>query len=235
VFGEADSINESGEIADELNALESLRFVQRPASGEPAGALVLFHGRGVDERDLAPLLDELDPERRLLGVAPRGPLTLPDSPGAHWYVVRRVGYPDPESFAASYRTLDRWLGALAASAGVPPERTVLGGFSQGAVMAYALGLGEGRPRPAGILAMSGFVPAVEGWRLDLATRRGLPVAITHGSRDPVIDVEFGRRARDLLEQADLDVLYRESPIGHGIDPGLLPELASWLDGVLERG
>jgi phospholipase/carboxylesterase len=214
-----------------LNALETLRFIQRPPSGDPEGALVLLHGRGVDEHDLASLLDELDPERRLLGAAPRGPLTLPGNPGAHWYIVRRVGYPDPDSFAESYRRLGAWLEALTESSGIPPERTVLGGFSQGAVMAYGLGLGEGRPRPAAILAMNGFVPVVEGWSPDLETRRGLPVAIAHGSCDPVISVEFGRQARELLERAGLDVSYRESPIGHGVDPAWLAEQASWLGGV----
>ena len=96
-------------MADEAKALQSLRFAQRPPSGDPEGALVLLHGRGVDERDLAPLLDELDPGRRLLGVAPRGPLSLPGSPGAHWYIVRRVGYPDPDSFTESYARLGAWL------------------------------------------------------------------------------------------------------------------------------
>jgi phospholipase/carboxylesterase len=216
-----------------LNAPESLQFIQRPSSGDPEGALVLLHGRGVDERDLAPLLDELDPERRLLGATPRGPLALPGSPGAHWYIVRRVGYPDSDTFAESYRRLGAWLEMLAESSGVPPERTVLGGFSQGAVMAYALGLGEGRPRPAAILAMSGFVPVVEAWRPDLEARRGLPVAIAHGTLDPVIGIEFARRARELLERAGLDVSYREFPIGHGVDPAWLPELASWLGGVFE--
>jgi phospholipase/carboxylesterase len=55
----------------------------RPADRDPEGALVLFHGRGTDENDLFPLLDELDPERRLLGVTARGPLSLPPG-GWHW-------------------------------------------------------------------------------------------------------------------------------------------------------
>jgi phospholipase/carboxylesterase len=216
-----------------LNAIEPLHIVQRPASGDPEGALALLHGRGVDEHDLAPLFDELDPERRLLGVAPRGPLALPGSPGAHWYIVRRVGYPDPDSFAEAYRRLGEWLARLSESSGIPPGRTALGGFSQGAVMAYALALGEGRPPPAAILAMSGFVPVVPGWTPDLRARRGLPVAIVHGTLDPVIGIEFAREARELLERAGLDVSYRESPIGHGVDPASLPELAGWLRGVFE--
>ena len=130
-------------------------FRERPADGEPAGALVLFHGRGADENDLFPLLDELDPERRLDGYTPRGPLTLPPG-GAHWYVVPRVGYPDAPTFAASYAAASEWLDAL------PHERIVLGGFSQGCVMALALGLGTDRPRPAAIAGFSGFIPQVEG-------------------------------------------------------------------------
>src|SRR4051812_9058311 len=142
----------------------------RPAAGEPEGALVLLHGRGADEHDLFPLLDALDPERRLVGYTPRGPLSLPPG-GAHWYIVPRVGYPDPETFRASYQALGEWLDSL----DVPIERTVIGGFSQGAVMSHALGLGRGRPKPAAIVALSGFVPTVEGWEPELEDRA--PVAI----------------------------------------------------------
>jgi phospholipase/carboxylesterase len=208
-----------------------LAHLLRPAAGDPEGVLVLLHGRGVDERDLYPLLDELDPERRLLGAAPRGPLTFPPDPGAHWYVVRRIGFPDRETFDASFARLADWLDALASETGVPPSRTVLGGFSQGAVMAYALALAGSRPRPAGLIALSGFIPTVEGLSLDLESRRGLPVTIAHGTIDPVIGVEFGRDARDRLQAAGLDVNYTESPIGHGIDPSHLPELAAWIDSV----
>ena len=75
---------------------------ERPAAGRPAGLLVLHHGRGTDEHDLLPLADVLDPERRLHVVTPRGPLQLPGWAGYHWYVVPRVGYPDPDTFHAAY-------------------------------------------------------------------------------------------------------------------------------------
>jgi phospholipase/carboxylesterase len=204
-----------------------MQSLYRPAAGDPEGALVLLHGRGADERDLFPLLDMLDPEQRLLGATARGPLSLPPG-GAHWYVVRRVGYPDPETFNATFPELSSWLSELLAEHGIPPERTVLGGFSQGSVMAYALGLGPERPRPAGILALSGFLPRVEGFELDLAKAAGLPVAIGHGTQDPVISVEFGRDARDRLLEAGARVTYRESPMPHTIDPAFLRELPAWL-------
>jgi phospholipase/carboxylesterase len=209
-----------------VSGLDELAFLERPAAGEPEGALVLFHGRGADERDLFPLLDLLDPERRLLGVTPRGPLVLPPG-GAHWYVVREIGYPDPETFSATEGRAARWLDGLLAARGIPSERTVLGGFSQGTVMTYALGLGAGRPRPAALVCLSGFVPTVEGFELDLSPP--LPrIAIGHGSADPVITVDWGRRARTLLEASGAEVLYREYPLPHMVDPGFLRELAGWL-------
>jgi len=205
----------------------SLRALTREAAGEPEGALVLFHGRGADEHDLVPLLDVLDPERRLVGYTPRGPLSLPPG-GAHWYVVPRVGYPDHDTFHESYRLAGEWLDALP----IPIERTVLGGFSQGAVMTYALGLGAGRLRPAGMIALSGFVPTVPGFEVDLASP--LPrVVIGHGALDPVISVEWSRRAHARLAEAGADVSYHESPhMAHSIDPALARELPGWVEDTL---
>jgi phospholipase/carboxylesterase len=197
---------------------------ERPASGEPEGALVLFHGRGADEHDLFPLLDVLDPERRLDGYTPRGPLSLPPG-GAHWYIVPRVGYPDPDTFNASYREASEWLDSL------PHERVVLGGFSQGCVMSFALGLGAGRPRPLAIAGFSGFIPVVAGWQPDLE-RPLPPVALGHGTYDPVIDVSFGRAARDTLLAAGGEVLYKEYPLPHTLDQQFLIEVREWLQAKL---
>ena len=161
-----------------------------------------------------------------MGATPRGPLTLPPG-GHHWYIVERVGFPHQETFMETFGMLTGWLDAFAENVGVPWERTVIGGFSQGSVMSYALALGAGRPSPAGLLVMSGFIPEVDGFDLDLE-RPGLPIAITHGTLDPVISVDFGRSARRRLEAAGNRLLYRESPVGHGIDPGVLPDLRAWL-------
>jgi phospholipase/carboxylesterase len=197
--------------------LDDLVHRTRPAEGDPAGALVLLHGRGVDENDLFPLLDLFDPEHRLEAFTPRAPLQPPGHTGNHWYVVERIGSPDPETFLSTYAVLDRWLQAVADETGVPPERTVLGGFSQGGVMSYAMGLGAGRPRPAAILAKSCFVPTVEGWSPDFTDRADLPVYQAHGVNDPIIGIEFGRAAAELL-QGKVALTYREHPGGHTIDP-----------------
>jgi phospholipase/carboxylesterase len=201
----------------------------REAAGGPAGALVLFHGRGADEHDLHPLLDFLDPDLRLLGVTPRGPLALPPG-GAHWYALQQVGYPDRDTFLATYEEVGSWLDGFLGEHGISHDATVLGGFSQGAAMAYSFSLGRGRPRPAALIALSGFIPTVEGFELDLGDIP--PVAIGHGTYDPVISVEFGREARKILEDAGASVLYREYPLPHAIDPQFLMELRSWLGQVV---
>jgi phospholipase/carboxylesterase len=207
--------------------LDDLVHRVRPAAGEPQGALVLFHGRATSERDLYDLLDVFDPGRRLVGACPRGPLQLPPG-GFHWYVVPRVGFPDHDTFHDSFGRLGAWLADLAESTGVPPERTILGGFSQGAVMAWALGAGAGRPRPAGILAMSGFIPTVDDFEVDPATLEGLPVAITHGAWDPVIAAAFGRDARDRAVAAGAEVTYLETDVPHTLDPRVLDDVVDWV-------
>lgn len=201
----------------------------RPASRPPEGALVLFHGRGADEHDLFPLLDALDPERRLVGATPRGPLSLPPG-GAHWYVLGGIGTPERSTFQASYEAGAEWLDAFLTEHGVGHDRLVLGGFSQGGVMAYSLGLGTGRPRPAALAVFSSFIPAVDDFELDLSAPLP-PVAIGHGTLDPVIGVEWGRRARHTLEAAGAEILYRETPMYHQIDPDFVREVSRWLDGI----
>jgi phospholipase/carboxylesterase len=213
--------------------MAELVHLVREAAGEPAGALILNHGRATDERDLYPLLDELDPERRLVGVTPGAPLTGVPPGGRHWYVVPRVGYPDPETFASSYAALTSFLDGSLAERGIGWDRTVIGGFSMGAVMSYAVGLGEGRPSPAAILAFSGFVPTVQGWRPELESRAGLPVLIHHGRMDPIISVEFARHANELLSGAGLDVDYIETDAGHWLPREVVARARTLVGSALE--
>ena len=214
--------------------MAQLEHLERPAAGDAAGLGVLHHGRGADERDLIGLADVLDPARRLHVVTPRAPLTL-GGPGFHWYVVPRVGYPDPDTFHPAYRRLAAFHDDLWRRTGIPPSRTVFGGFSMGSVMSYALGLGADRPAPAGILAFSGFVPVVDGWRPGLAGRTGVRAFIAHGRHDAVMEVGFARRAKELLEAGGLDVEYHESDARHHIDPAHVPAAVAWVRRTLPVG
>ncbi len=209
--------------------MDSLTYLERGAAVEPRGLLVLHHGRGTDERDLLGLADLLDPEGRLRVVTPRAPLVLEGSPGYHWYLVPRVGYPDPATFQAAREARAELHDELWGESGVEPGRTVLGGFSMGAVMSYTMALSAERPAVAGILAFSGFVPTVESWAPRFDDRLGTRALIAHGRNDPVIGIGFAERARQLLEGGGLAVEYYESELGHQIEPTHLSAAQRWLD------
>src|SRR5262249_42230786 len=148
----------------------------------------------------------------------------------HWYLVPRVGYPDPDTFRAAYQALTGFHDELWQRFGLGPERTVLGGFSMGSVMSYAVGLGPDRPAPTGILAFSGFIPTVAG---GAPQTPGTTAAFTaHGRADQIMEVAFARAARRVLEDAGMEVDYRESDVGHTIDPATIPPAAKWLERVI---
>ena len=122
------------------------------------------------------------PEACLVGAMPRAPLTLPPG-GYHWYIVERVGFPHRQTFMESLEALAGWLEAFAGESGVPWERTVIGGFSQGAVMAYSLALGGGPAVTGGPAGDERVHPRGRGLRAR-PDRAGLPIAIAHGTLDP---------------------------------------------------
>ena len=162
----------------------------------------------------------------MLGVTPRGPLHLPPA-GAHWYAVETIGYPDPGTFTETLALAASWLDDLADEVGVPPERPRVGWLSQGAVMAFALGLGSGRPRPAGLITLSGFMPTVPGFALDIT----LPLprcTITHGALDPVISVESSRDAERASRKRGRHHVPRVPAHGALDRPDFLRELPAWL-------
>ena len=188
--------------------------------GRSRGALVLFHGRGADERDLF-RCSTCSTERRLLGATARGRSRCRPAGyagtrcGASAIRIPRPSTPPTRSSPAGSTDAGR--------ARHPPgdgARRVLAGLGDG-VRARAR---RARPRPRGILALSGFIPEVEGFQLDLgnaeAARRH-----RHGTHDPVISVEFGRDARATgSRDAGAVVTYRESPMPHTIDPAFMREL-----------
>jgi phospholipase/carboxylesterase len=208
--------------------IPELAFRERPADGDADGLLVLHHGRGADEHDLIGLADALDPDRRLHVVTPGAPMRVPGWPGKHWYVVPRVGYPEPESFRSSYLGLSAFHDGLWARTGIAPARTILGGFSMGSVMSHATGLGPGRPVVAGVLGLSGFVPTVEGWAPDLGPRGATRVLNAHGRQDPVISYVFAERARAIVRAGGLDLTALDFDGGHHIAPEHVPAIAAWV-------
>ena len=208
-------------MADVDELVDELRL---PA-GEAAGAIVLLHGRGTSEHDLAPLLDVFDPRRRLVGAFPRGPLQLPPI-GHHWYAVED-GRPDPETFHATFERLGAWLER--------PRRAHRGADRAHRARRLLPGRGDGLGAGAGARPSApGRDPRHErrpprraGFDLQLDGLAGLPVAITHGTQDPIISIDLARDARDRARAAGADVVYRETDVPHIVDPRVVPGL--WLE------
>lgn len=194
----------------------------------PDRLFLLVHGKGADERDLEPMVPHLDRTGRFRVVLPRAPVPFP--PGFMWYTTDGIPRGGPE-LVASVDALDDLLDAACAEEGLARGEAIVGGFSQGAALVLALGLRRSvRPRPAGILAMSGFLPETPGLDYDLDPAP--PVLLQHGSADPLIAVDFGRRAADTLAGAGVPVVYREYPMGHQVAMEGMAEAAAWLSRVL---
>jgi thioredoxin len=194
--------------------------------------LLLVHGFGADERDLAGLLPYLDHEGEYVAVLPRGPIEVPGTPGYAWYTWGPDGAPDLERFADSLAALDAVLDAACAEHGIQRSDAIVGGFSQGAGLALALGLLADRTMPRGVLALS---PALPGPPLpvpvDDAGITGLPVLIEHGTDDPVVAVDRARALARDLEARNVPTTYVEFPMGHGVAMEGLSAARAWLTAV----
>ena len=196
---------------------------------QAARVLLLVHGYGADERDLGGLLSYLDPEGRFLTVLPRGPVAAP--PGFAWYDLASTqgdGGSD-QTFLGSLDELDDLLDEVCAEQGKERSEAVVGGFSQGAALALALGLRTSdRPHPAAILAMSSYLPEVDGLDYDWDAAASIPVLVEHGTEDPLIPIERGRALAQTLEEHRVPVTYREYPMAHQVSLESVQAAHEWL-------
>jgi thioredoxin len=192
--------------------------------------LLLLHGYGADERDLGGLLSYLDPEGHFATVLPRGPIAAP--PGFSWFDLAAT---DPaaaaQGFIDALAAIDDLLDAACAEHGLDRAQSVVGGFSQGAGLALALALGPSeRTRPAGVLAMSPFVPP-DLLEVDLESLSGVAVLLQHGTDDPMVPVKGTRALASGLIEAGVPTVYREYPMGHEVALESVQDAHAWLEAV----
>ena len=192
--------------------------------------LVLLHGRGDSAAGIAPLAYEFEGDD-LLVISVQAPLELGGvmAGGYEWYRLREPRRLDEATLRSSLDALGEFLDAVTAAYPIDPERLVLLGFSQGAVMS----LGAQALRPdgvAGVIALSGYFPIeVEA---DAGNLVGRPAFVAHGTHDNIIPVEAGRRTRDLLERHGVDLAYREYPMAHQVSAEEMAEARLWLNRLL---
>jgi phospholipase/carboxylesterase len=214
--------------------------------GGDGPVLVLFHGFGAPGNDLVPLYRALDVPSEVRFVFPAAPLVLDprasdDLAPRAWWLIDILGLQQaiaegravelarekPPGMDEARGLVNGLLAALEAELDAPLERVVLGGFSQGAMLACDLAMRSERS-PAGLVLLSGAPVAVPDWRALAPTRKGLPVLMSHGRSDPILPFAGGEYLRDLLREAGLAVEFIEWNGGHGIPDGVLTRLGPFL-------
>lgn len=187
----------------------------------PAGLFVALHGWGANAQDLASLAFMLDlPAYQML--LPDAPFPYPHSAGGRaWYnFPETYAFESDAAFAAqpdlaeSRRLLTAWLRSLPDLTGVPLERTVLAGFSQGGAMTLDVGLGLPL---AALLVLSGYLHAP----VQIGSTAPPPVLMVHGRQDQVVPLREAERSRDQLLALSIPVTFYELSTGHEISPEVL--------------
>ncbi|MDE0845861.1 MAG: alpha/beta hydrolase [Actinomycetota bacterium] len=200
------------------------------SSGPGSRLLVLLHGYGADENDLAPIVSHIDPEGLFFSVCLRAPIDLVPF-GAAWYERDAAGAIASETFISSVNAIDETINEICESRSFNYSDSVLLGFSQGCAMALASCFRANRlVRPAGLACLSGMLQTVPNFQYQLS---GPPVSILvqHGVHDPMVSVDKGRNIRDSLVESGLEPQYFEYPMQHEINGESLLDLRSWLNTV----
>jgi thioredoxin len=187
--------------------------------------LVLLHGIGSNEQDLAGLAPIIDPDGAFVVVSPRAPYAY--GPGFAWF---RMEAPDTArlTMQSSLDAVDEVTESALAEYGLKREEMVVGGFSMGAAMslAYTFRPAE-KPRPAGVLVMSGFLPDAAADALDFSGTLP-PVLMQHGTHDPMVPVDRARQTAKVLQEHDVPLVFREYPMQHNVTPESARDAMDWL-------
>jgi phospholipase/carboxylesterase len=214
--------------------------IELESAPNPTAAVVWLHGLGADGNDFAGLVPELDldgcpPIRFVFPHAPSMPVTLN---GGYvmpaWYDILGANLVDRQD-AVGIQKSERAIKALIeneVARGIPYERIVLAGFSQGCAMALHTGLRLPH-RLAGIMALSGYLPLADRFATErMQANANTPVFMAHGTQDPVVVLERGEKSRDALVAMGHPVQWRTYPMQHAVHPHEIVDIASFLKQVL---
>lgn len=225
---------------EELGGL-TVRWFQVDGDAEDAPTVVLMHGFGAPGTDLVPLGQAIQAPPGTRFLFPEAPLLLPPEigggAGRAWWMIdimklqiglmtgqtRALKDEDPEGLPAAREKVVAMLDAFEDRHGLDRSRLVLGGFSQGSMLATDVVL-ETDLELASLVVMSGTFLAAERWRPKLAARKGLPVLQSHGRGDPILPYAIAEELRDAMTDAGMDVSFIPFGGGHGIPPEVLQQL-----------
>jgi phospholipase/carboxylesterase len=212
--------------------------------GGTGPVVVLLHGYGAPGEDLVPLQRVLQVPREVRFVFPEAPLSpaeLRAFGGRAWWNIdimalqqamaegraRERLYTVPDGLAEARAQVTAMLDALQAELGVGSEQMILGGFSQGSMLACDLVLRDSRPF-AGLVLLSTTPLCIQEWQPLMAARKGLPVLQTHGTHDQLLPHDLAEEERDMLRAAGLDVSWVSFRGGHELPSQVLDALGQFI-------
>jgi phospholipase/carboxylesterase len=221
----------------------ALQTIEVHPAGAAVASVIMLHGLGADGTDFLPLADEIDlsivgPVRWLLPRAPVRPVTVNNGYRMRaWYDIYEFGAQTNspreddaglrESFAAVHALIDREI-----ARGVPAQRIVLAGFSQGCAITLGAGLRYGQ-RLAGLVGLSGYLPLAPTTAAERKDANALtPIFMAHGKRDPVINIDRATASRDALKQLGYGIEWHEYPMEHSVSAEEVTDLQRFLLRVL---
>ena len=219
--------------------------VQRDPGSAPVGSVIWLHGLGADGHDFEPIVPELRlpdalPLRFVFPHAPVRPITINGGAAMRaWYDIASLDR-DARQDETGIRDSAKTLVALIdreQERGIPYERIVVAGFSQGGAIALHAALRH-EQRLAGLMALSTWLPLGHTLAAEVAGNanaqpRDLPVFLAHGSADPMLPVEFGHTSRAALEELGFPVEWHEYPMAHSVCAQEIEDIRSWLLGVFD--
>ena len=201
-----------------------------------AWSVLWLHGLGADGHDFAPIVPELVRAqwpgiRFVFPHAPVRPVTINGGvPMRAWYDIRSLSA-DDRADEAGVRESMAEVDALIArerDRGVPAERVLLVGFSQGGAMALASGLRREAP-VAGIAALSAYLPLGSKTATEMTEAgKNTPVFMAHGTQDPVVAPAWGSRSRDAMQALGVQVEWHTYPMPHSVHPQEVRDLGDWM-------
>jgi len=219
--------------------LESIDIETGP---NPGASIIVLHGLGADGNDFVPICDELELDavgavRFVLPHAPTRKVTINAGYVMRaWYDIlgtELVRVEDEAGLRASQREVQALI-ARENARGVPSQRIVLAGFSQGCAMTLLTGVRHGE-RLAGLAGLSGYLPLAATTAAERnAANQGVPIFQAHGLHDPMIPLQRGRASRDALQALGYAVEWHEYPMEHSLCLEEVADLNMWLLRVLAQ-
>lgn len=191
--------------------------------------LILLHGYGSNEEDLFSFASELPEEYYVISV--RAPYDLMYNSYA-WYAINFDAYEnkfsDIPQAQSSRELIATFIDEVVANYAVDKDNVTLIGFSQGSILSYAVALSYPE-KVQRVVAMSGYLDteiATEDYYKNDFTN--LKIFASHGTVDQVIPVDWARNSIPKLKLLDIDVIYKEYPVGHGVAPQNFFDFKNWL-------